>query len=168
MPFFFFFLHDYVSWPQPEHFVSWTGCHNHELGAKTKAKQIVDKRRVSLTAVISLKSTPGARNSFFLLFFFKVLSYWSPGTTCFTRLPCYPLRSQELEKLASAFAEVLEVPTVMARSAAVSRPCAVTVERSPRLWAAAGVFAEIREASEKTGEKRAEKHKHVSRANING
>lgn len=54
-----------------------------------------------------------------------------------------------LNKLAFAIVEVLEVPTVMACSTTVSRPCAVTVERRPRLRAAAAVFTEIRETSEK-------------------
>lgn len=64
---------------------------------------------------------------------------------------CLPasVRLKVLNKLSLAIVEVLEVPTVMARSAAVSRPCAVTGKRRPRLRAAAAVFTEIREASEK-------------------
>lgn len=59
-----------------------------------------------------------------------------------------------LDKLAFAIVQTLEVPTVMARSATVSRPRAVTVERRPRLRAAAGVFTEIRETSEKEKDSR--------------
>lgn len=51
-----------------------------------------------------------------------------------------------------------EMLTVMAHGAAVSRPCAVAVERRPGLRAAAAVLTEIWQASGKKNKKSPENH----------